>query len=296
RLQPLVDHDPQRRVDGRRAHHRIGGVLGDADVFGDRRRERFLLRGEHGELLRYERRRPMDQPDHREVVAVGVVALVQDDQHRLAEGRQNGFRTRSRAELGDERLRGRRDGGHHRLLLAGEVVEEGPQRDVGLAGDPFDGDVLDSVADRQAERGLAQGGPGGLLLAFAPSRRGHAQVTGREWTPKISISFRTGIFSAGTVRRRSGRRVISSRRPICSSMRASCWPRHWWTPWPNARWGLRGRRTSSRSGSGHWRGSRLTSGVATITVAPAGMSTPPRVTGAVVTRLTPSWMMLRWRS
>src|SRR5699024_1006863 len=53
-----------------------------------------------------------------------------------------------------------------------------------------------------------------------------SQVTGNEWTPKMSISLRRGTSSRGTVNRRFGRRANSSVNPTRISIRASCCPRH----------------------------------------------------------------------
>jgi len=52
------------------------------------------------------------------------------------------------------------------------------------------------------------------------------QVAGSEWTPKMSISWRNGTSSAGTVNRRFDRRANSSVNPTRISIRAGCRPRH----------------------------------------------------------------------
>ncbi len=112
----------------------------------------------------------------------------------------------------------------------------------------------------------------------------------------MSISSRSGTCSAGTARRRSGSRAISSPSAHLHLRTGELLAEALVDAVAEGQVGDAGRLRSRRSGSSQWWGSRLASGVAMITVAPAGTVTSPILRSSVATRLTPIWMIDRKRS
>ena len=74
---------------------------------------------------------------------------------------------RSRSAAATRATAFRRERDHDRLLAAGEVVVVGARGHPGGLGDVVDANVLRSVFEGQAQRGGAEGFPGGELLALA---------------------------------------------------------------------------------------------------------------------------------
>src|SRR6185295_15940596 len=71
----------------------------------------------------------------------------------------------------------------NRLVLASEVVVEGPQRDAGPVGDVFAGDVLQPPLKRELQSCVAERQAGTELLAFPqPQRGGHKASVAKSCT------------------------------------------------------------------------------------------------------------------
>ena len=66
-----------------------------------------------------------------------------------------------------------------RLVLAGEVVEEGARGDVGRLADLLDRDLVEATLVDQAQRGIGQRGAGLLLLPVTPTDEFHAENSRR---------------------------------------------------------------------------------------------------------------------
>jgi hypothetical protein len=118
--------------------------------------------------------------DQGERVAVGfsLIGVLLDERtdNRMLEGLVDGTRAQ---RCRDTRSPFRREPDHDRLLAAGEVVVVSARRHPGGLGDIVDPNVLRSVFEGQAQRGGAEGLPGGKLLALP-----HPTVVAGAHTPQ----------------------------------------------------------------------------------------------------------------
>ncbi|AUS81922.1 hypothetical protein C1701_21300 [Actinoalloteichus sp. AHMU CJ021] len=172
------------------------------------------------------------------------------------------------------------------VVAAGEVVPV----DAGVTADAsFDESALTGEPDPVTRRAGDTVRSGVVSVGQAVELVATASAEDSTYAGVVRLAEQAG----STASRRPGNLPSREPKPIRISTRASCWPRHWWIPWPKARWLVDRRVMSSRSGSGNRVGSQFAAGTETVTLSPARMSWPSSSMSSRAVRIGPTWITLR---